>query len=241
VEREDSTWAAVYLGARPTGGSPRYNVNGRETFLTDVAWNDGWPYFAAEPGTGVHADTGFTDSFDAEILHPRWISPGKRPTDFTRRLAEGLELRPMQSVEQTALVVRVPALSWTARFTFHTVNGAAVAGVRIDNRHWYGLRIGNGQLQPVSRVGEIEAPVGSALPYDGALALAIVRTASPSSGGPDDIEIGVHINGADIILARLDGRYLSTEVAGGFTGRTVGAWALTGSAVISEAAVRPIF
>ncbi|MBR8638519.1 hypothetical protein KEF29_02595 [Streptomyces tuirus] len=44
--------------------------------------------------------------------------------------------------------------------------------------------------------------------------------------GPDDIELGLGIGdgtGTDV-LARLDGRYLSTEVAGGFTGRMVGVW-----------------
>ena len=31
------------------------------------------------------------------------------------------------------------------------------------------------------------------------------------------------------VLAELDGRYLSTEVAGGFTGRVIGMYAATGA------------
>ncbi len=36
-------------------------------------------------------------------------------------------------------------------------------------------------------------------------------------------------------LGRLDGRYVSTEVAGGMTGRLVGAWCSAGSLVVRSA------
>ncbi|GAA0928213.1 hypothetical protein [Virgisporangium aurantiacum] len=35
--------------------------------------------------------------------------------------------------------------------------------------------------------------------------------------------------GEDYYLATLDGRYLSTEVAGGFTGRVIGVYATAGT------------
>ncbi|MFC4106326.1 beta-xylosidase family glycoside hydrolase [Micromonospora zhanjiangensis] len=48
--------------------------------------------------------------------------------------------------------------------------------------------------------------------------------------GPDVIHLGVEdADGAFTVLARLDGRYLSTEVAGGFTGRVIGLYAVAGT------------
>jgi beta-xylosidase len=45
VELPDGRWAAVYLAVRPRGSSPRFHVNGRETFLAGVEWVDDWPVF----------------------------------------------------------------------------------------------------------------------------------------------------------------------------------------------------
>jgi xylan 1,4-beta-xylosidase len=41
-------------------------------------------------------------------------------------------------------------------------------------------------------------------------------------------------------LAALDGRYLSTEVAGGFTGRVIGVGAAAGGATIARFAYAPL-
>ncbi|MGW1720577.1 beta-xylosidase family glycoside hydrolase, partial [Streptomyces sp. NPDC002156] len=51
------------------------------------------------------------------------------------------------------------------------------------------------------------------------------------AGGPDSLRLGYETDGGDFeILAELDGRYLTTEVAGGFTGRVFGMYATRGSA-----------
>jgi len=49
-----------------------------------------------------------------------------------------------------------------------------------------------------------------------------------SAVGPDEIVLSAEIDGAVHELGRLDGRYLSTEVAGGFTGRVLGVGAIDG-------------
>ena len=41
-------------------------------------------------------------------------------------------------------------------------------------------------------------------------------------------------------LAELDGRYFSTEVAGGFTGRVIGVSAVAGGATIARFAYAPL-
>ena len=48
--------------------------------------------------------------------------------------------------------------------------------------------------------------------------------------GPDVVSLGVEQpDGTFTELATLDGRYLSTEVAGGFTGRVIGMYAAAGT------------
>jgi hypothetical protein len=48
--------------------------------------------------------------------------------------------------------------------------------------------------------------------------------------GPDAVSFGVEApDGTFTELSTLDGRYLSTEVAGGFTGRVIGMYASAGA------------
>jgi hypothetical protein len=48
--------------------------------------------------------------------------------------------------------------------------------------------------------------------------------------GPDTVTLGIEEpDGTFTVLGTLDGRYLSTEVAGGFTGRVIGLYAAAGT------------
>ena len=56
------------------------------------------------------------------------------------------------------------------------------------------------------------------------------RTLRDSRSGPDTLSFGVEEHdGTFTVLATLDGKYLSTEVAGGFTGRVIGVYAAAGT------------
>jgi xylan 1,4-beta-xylosidase len=50
--------------------------------------------------------------------------------------------------------------------------------------------------------------------------------------GPDVVVAALVTPDGVVELGRLDGRYLSTEVAGGMTGRMVGVWCSTGSVLV---------
>ena len=53
----------------------------------------------------------------------------------------------------------------------------------------------------------------------------------PHVHGPDSVSLGFEDeHGGVHTLARLDGRYLSTEVTGGFLGRMIGLYAVGGEA-----------
>ena len=55
---------------------------------------------------------------------------------------------------------------------------------------------------------------------------------SSTALGPDQLVAGVVRGGGFTELGRLDGRYVSTEVAGGMTGRLIGVWCTSGSVVV---------
>ncbi|HSA49557.1 MAG TPA: glycoside hydrolase family 43 protein, partial [Yinghuangia sp.] len=76
---------------------------------------------------------------------------------------------------------------------------------------------------------------------DRPLAIRAVDTSGRLSlhNGPDRLELGYLDDGTFHALADIDGRYLSTEVAGGFTGRVVGVEALGADAVLTRFTYTP--
>jgi hypothetical protein len=78
-------------------------------------------------------------------------------------------------------------------------------------------------------IPSLDAIAGTAPRPDGDVVLAIETRPHPH--GPDVVVLGVEDDlGAFRAIAEVDGRYLSTEVAGGFTGRVIGMYAIGGDA-----------
>ena len=222
VETVDGDWAAVYLGARPRGSTPGYHVLGRETFLAGIDWVDGWPVFDEDRYQTAPAVTDFTDRF-TERLHDRWVVPGGEPSAIiTPRSEGGVVIRALPDGSPGLLCTRIRDHQWTAEATVET---AGSLRLRSDDRHWYGVTFEHGAVRAVAVVGGIvhefqpqPVPAG-----DVVLRIQCVPAASApvplGTGGPDDVVLSAqHVHGS-VELARLDGRYLSTEVAAGFTGR----------------------
>lgn len=212
VEQPDGSWAMVYLGVRPRGFTPGFHVAGGETFLARVAWVDDWPVVHTDDVLLERPDTAFTDDFSTADLHPRWVSPdGPLPG---RHPAGGVAVGPHE------LAVRVRDLRW--RFEARVDSSAAVAlRVRLDEHHWYAITLQAGTAEVRARIGPLEASVGSA-PASGDVVTLLVEAVDATHDGPDDLRFGVLDADGERWIAALDGRYLSTEVAGGFTGRVLG-------------------
>jgi hypothetical protein len=112
----------------------------------------------------------------------------------------------------------------------------------MDEAHHYDLEAGDGELSVVARIGPLRQTLARRPVPPGPLTLAVtIRTTdivSPSPEAP-----GIEPTGPDTIafwlgdpdaegaqpLAELEGRYLSTEVATGFTGRVIGMYAVDGT------------
>lgn len=211
-------WAMVHLGVRPRGSTPGFHVNGRETFVAGIDWQDGWPRVDETRYAPAIRDRSFTERFDAPELHPRWVVPGGEAATFTASSGDaGLVLRGGSGL----LCTRVLDEAWRAEADFR-VDGRLQ--LRMDHRHWFGVVVEAGIAHAIARIGDIETVVAE-VELGGPATVRIEARASSEPpvpvghGGPDEIELAIVRDGEVRVLARLDGRYLSTEVAGGFTGR----------------------
>lgn len=237
VERPDGTWAMVYLAVRPRGSNP-FHVNGRETFIAGVTWVDDWPEVDNDAFTVPAIDTSFTDAFDAPTLDPRWVSPGDYPDRFTERDARpGLLIPAAVSGGSPRLFsYRTRDAHWTSSITIDVSSGGGRFIVRMDDNNWFGL-----EITPGHRCGAVAALSGTRVelgwlprvptdPIELLLESVPARTGPIRSlTGPDTLRASVVLPEGPVLLGELDGRYLSTEVAGGFTGRVVGVQATDGT------------
>ena len=241
VEAADGTWAMVYLGVRPRGNTPLFHVNGRETFVAGIGWDeDGWPHVAPDAFT-VEPDNGFADDFAAPALHPRWISPGAAPERFvTPAPGGGVTLAAVDSANGSPALLSVRAQDHWWRFTAQVSVPTAVGlRVRMDERHWYELRVRDRTVEVHAAAGALQSTVVMAGDLTGTTATLVVEACAPTAHGPDDLRFAVVDDAGVHELHRLDGRYLSTEVAGGFTGRTIGLHALGNAATVLAVTYEP--
>lgn len=219
VQLADGSWAAVHLGIRQRGTFPRFHVLGRETFLIGVDWIDGWPVFDEDRFSVEPAETAFADPLTGPV-DLRWVAPGQDPATFVRSGADGLTLAP--EGDRAVLCARIRDHEWTA--TVQLLAGAGGLVVRIDDEHWFGIVRCGDEVEVRLAVGPTSTVLATS-PVDGPQVLALDALPSPPRSfraGPDRLRAGIVVDGAPRWLAEVDGRYVSTEVAGGFTGRMLG-------------------
>ena len=223
VQQPDGSWAAVYLGVRPRGTTPMYHVLGRETFLAGIDWVDGWPVFDGSRFCFPAPDKSFVDTFEADQLDVRWVGLDADPNEFAAQAAQGLTLAARDG-ERGLLCTRVTDFAWEA--TAEAVTDARLA-LRLDARHWAAVMVVGGRVSAEVRIGditqELAADDGPATDIVLGIRASEPQQASLPNGtsGPDDITLFALIDGRERELARLDGRYFSTEVAAGFSGRVL--------------------
>ena len=254
VEAPDGSWWVMLLGTRPRGISPGFHVLGRETFLAPVTWVAGWPTIdpiqlhnpVSPPGQPAPVDQAHHDGFDSDDLDPRWVAVRRPPDEFASSTdrpgwlsltghADGLDsaypamIARRQQHERTATSVRVDPGS------------AREAGVTLymDDHHHYDIVLIGDEIEVRCRVGPASSTVATAPAPAAPVELFITTVADREA--PDRVVLG-HADGSGRRhrLASLDGRYLSTEVAGGMTGRMIAVFAVDGTAHFCEFDYSPI-
>ncbi|MEO3753768.1 glycoside hydrolase family 43 protein [Streptomyces sp. B6B3] len=259
VQGPDGSWWMVHLGVRAGGGTPGWHVLGRETFLTPVRWVDGWPV-VGEPAPDLPAppwplrpgvEPPVRDDFEPGELAPHWISPRQRPEEHytTKERAGWLTLRArgrsLDDPDVTFVGRRQQHPSCRVRALIDPAEGRGGLAVRLDERHHYEIEATPDEVRVLARVGPLHSVVASQPTPAGPLVLRVEVTATPRVDdprtGPDSLAFGVEEpDGTFVLLGTLDGRYLSTEVAGGFTGRVVGMYAGAGTVHVDWCDYEPL-
>jgi hypothetical protein len=245
VQTAQGRWAAVYLGARPRGSTPGFHVLGRETFIAGMDWIEGWPVFHPGRDCVPPVHTGFVERFAGPELDPRWIVAGGEP-EATAAVASDGGIRILPASPGTGAVgllcTRVRDLRWRAEAV---LDERGRFEVRIDDRHAYGLVRDAASVRATARIGDLAAAVGRVVPVDGPVTLRI-EAVDPDQlpvplghAGPDDIVLTLVSGDRELELARLDGRYLSAEVASGFTGRMLALGTTDGPATFRRVSYQP--
>jgi hypothetical protein len=246
VRAPDGRWAMVHLGTRPGGAFPGFHVNGRETFLAGVDWVDGWPAVDEARFDVPPVATGFTDRFGDAPLHPRWIAPGVQPATFAHPGPDGLVLDPGRGGDdrEAARMVGVRTRDRSWEVAVDAPAGDVALVLRVDDAHWAAVERIGGDLRVRAVVGPLDQVLGRAEAVGEAPPLVIRCEPDPAPHpllrGPDVVRLGYRDGDRFAQVAALDGRYLSTEVAGGFTGRVAGVEALGGPARIRTFTYAPL-
>lgn len=234
VENTDGTWAAVYLGVRPRGMTPQFHVNGRETFLAGVDWVDDWPVIDEDRYDVPVDETAFDDDLSSSPLHPRWVSPGVHPTELLSATQSGMSIQasPTKPLSRPLVAVRTKHQQWRASASF--ASGTGRLTLRLDDNHWAASELRGKTVDVRVKIGPLEQVVASTQRPNSSTVVLEVRAVTPDEGPwspvPDTIQLGLQGEGGNfVVLATIDGRYLSTEVAAGFTGRVIGVEPVDGS------------
>lgn len=233
VQAESGEWFAVFLGVRPVGYPPCYHL-GRETFLAPVRWaEDGFPVIGDQGRVALDMESPLAsapqpaeperDDFDAPALAPYWnhlrnpdpslYSLSERP-GWLRLKGAAAGLDEAASPAWVGRRQRHFALSASTHLEFEPQDENEEAGLtlRMNEKHHYELFVTRrqGRIGAVlrRRIGSLQAETAFvALEGSGASRLAV-------EAQKERYRFFV----GERCVGEAETRYLSTEVAGGFTG-----------------------
>lgn len=241
VQTVSGDWYMVMLAVRPRQG---YTLMGRETFLARVIWENDWP--VVNPGKGMLTDTlevdlpewnaGKDDKKDyhfEEIDEPGSAFLALRNPDkdmYVLEKGKGLLLRCSQtSLKEKAspsyLAVRQRHHKFVAKTLLCTenLNGQTRAGMAYVQSNDYHLRVeaGGGSVQVILCENGKDRVISAAQMENSGMASVQISVDGLNARVSVESREGEAVFSADPI----DIRALSTEVAGGFVGCTVGMYA----------------
>lgn len=242
VETQNGEWWMVLLAMRPYGGY-YYNL-GRETFLVPVRWEDGFPIVS--PGTGrvefeyqvpnlpehVWDSTPARDDFDDATLAYHWNFLRTPREDFyslnERKGHLRLRLRPQHLTEQSNpsfVGRRQQHINFTAQtefeFTPHADECAGLVLIQNNNFHFrFVISYENETIISLVKRSQGKDEILATLPVPAGRYILKV------TAHEQDYNFYFSTNGQWQTLAEnVDGRILSTPIAGGFVGAYIAMYA----------------
>lgn len=246
IEAHDGSWWLVFLAFRTLSQYQAYHHLGRETFLAPVTWSaDGWPLISPEKAVQLQIETATLpphpwpaeperDDFTAPNLRLCWnFLRNPDPTSWSLSERPGwLRLsgsaRTLNDLASPAFLGRRQqhfACDARALLNFVPVNAGDEAGLTVlmNEQHHYEIAMtrleGGIGIIVRRRIGDLTALVAAETIEADTVELAIQARA-------DTYIFSYTLPGQETReLARGSARYLSSEVAGGFTGVYLGMYA----------------
>ena len=254
VETPDGEWFMVMLGVRRTEG---YTTIGRETFLAKVTWEDGWP--VVNPGIAKltqTVDTGLEEvKWDDDVknnrdyrfssmdkIGPEFITLRNEQEGRYTLSKEGLVMKASklpvtQESNPSYLGLRVQNHAFKAYATVNTTESDNLTkGLVLMQNEGFSLRVevSENKASALLRQDGADKIIGQTEVKDGSVTFVI-------KGDGLKGQAGIVEGDKEVMFDEVDIRALSTEVAGGFVGCTVGIYAsdntgsdLTNSAVFTD-------
>lgn len=245
VETQNGEWWAVGLASRIYGGY--YRNLGRETFLLPVIWEDGWPIMS--PGTGklemsyprpnLPETKPFIqpacDHFNREKLDFTW-NVIRTPKEAFYSLTDrpGYLTLPVRPEKITELGIpsfvgrRQQHINFAASTLMEftpTADGEA-AGIVLQQNHQFNLQFVYGKVNGKNVIQVVRCEAGKEevlqeLPIDTNTLYLKVEAYGQDYSFYYGVTEGEYLP----VLENVDGRILSTDVAGGFIGAVLGLYA----------------
>ena len=252
IQTAEGDWWAVFLACRPIKGE--FENLGRETFLVPVTWSDdGFPFMTQEDQLvpmickrkGITREDSVTfgnfvreDDFSSETLGLEWLTL-RGPASESYSLTDVPGWLKLSCSTNSASEKDVPAFvcrrlqhhkfECSTQMVFCPETDSEFAGIMLfkDETHHY--------LAGMTR-------------QDGALCISLIKAtekgneilaSAPLEEGTEAIKLKITSDGLSFCFAystgksewvtlcdKVDAKYLSTTVAGGFTGTTIGLYAV---------------
>jgi len=243
VQTPDGGWALVMLGVRPLGMTQAFSPLGRETFITDVEWVDGWPQPSPvhlAPRDGVEEDV-FDFADPSALDDPGWLAVRTLPSSVASVAGGRLVIAGGTGLDSTGLDGPHPRfvgrrqrhLTATVSTTVDASAGAGGLAARYDEAHHFCIEArGAGDSTVVTARASL---AGLAQQWRATLPAGDVELRMEMV--PPPVEFSAEASGADrirliagdTVLAQLDGRYWTAETTASFTGRVIGLYAAEGT------------
>lgn len=235
VQDPSGRWWMTLLGVRAMGAPAAFHVLGRESFLTRVEWEDGWPVVdSPELGEATLREE-YVDDFTSGELDAGWLARRQFPfelADFTARpgtLTLHGDDTTIRSVRPAFVGRRQRHHFCEVETTVEATSGEAGLVVLYDEHSHYRVAVDADSVVAIACFGAVTNEMAREPRPQGAVKLHL-RTVE-EMGGPDRVELGYENDAGDYVqLAGINGRYISSEVVGGFLGRVIGLYAAGGDA-----------
>jgi xylan 1,4-beta-xylosidase len=263
VEGPDGKTYAIFLAVRPY--KDNYYNTGRETFIAPVEWKDGWPVVSpdskelkytysanfnevkqnnARPQSG---NFGYTITFEKELDPALLFLRTCDSSSFSLSKKNGLT---MKLKPETCMELGNPSFIGKRQqhiycgaetaLRFSTTSGDEKAGLIIfqDEKHFYYLCQSVDQDQPVVQLfagnAENTMTLITQLPLVSAVEQLYMRI--DAKGEEYDFYYATKPNDWVLMKEGVDGKFLSTQVAGGFIGCVFGMYATSSGKPTSNTA-----